>query len=285
MYQATRPDAEGNLTQRTHTNSGEVWLYSYDHRNRLTRAQHKASAGGAVDRQVDYQYDALGNRIRRDDDPDGSGPQAASVAKFAYESGNARADLDAAGSLTTRRFYFAALDSVFARLDAAGTAAWYLTDRLGSVRDIVDAAGTLQDHLDYDPWGKVVTETNPAFGDRVKFTAREWDAALGAYYSRARIYSPEMRRFWQEDPLSFSAGDANLYRYVGNGPTLLTDPSGQIGWFPIIVGIAILAAGGAGAYYGATTEKNPVWSKDSSLGGDRAARRERLSQTASQSKE
>jgi hypothetical protein len=30
----------------------------------------------------------------------------------------------------------------------------------------------------------------------------------------------------QQDPLSFRAGDANLYRYVGNGPTLRIDPSG-----------------------------------------------------------
>ncbi|MCO8123236.1 hypothetical protein NHH03_15920 [Stieleria sp. TO1_6] len=29
-----------------------------------------------------------------------------------------------------------------------------------------------------------------------------------------------------QDPIGFAAGDANLYRYVGNGPTNATDPSG-----------------------------------------------------------
>lgn len=29
-----------------------------------------------------------------------------------------------------------------------------------------------------------------------------------------------------DDPLGFEAGDANLYRYVGNAPTMLTDPFG-----------------------------------------------------------
>ncbi len=29
-----------------------------------------------------------------------------------------------------------------------------------------------------------------------------------------------------KDPIGFAAGDANLYRYVGNGPTNATDPSG-----------------------------------------------------------
>ena len=31
---------------------------------------------------------------------------------------------------------------------------------------------------------------------------------------------------FSQDPIGFTVGDANLYRYVGNGPTTLTDPSG-----------------------------------------------------------
>ncbi len=31
---------------------------------------------------------------------------------------------------------------------------------------------------------------------------------------------------FSKDPIGFAAGDANLYRYVGNGPTTKTDPSG-----------------------------------------------------------
>ena len=29
------------------------------------------------------------------------------------------------------------------------------------------------------------------------------------------------------DPIEFKAGDPNLYRYVGNGPTIATDPTGM----------------------------------------------------------
>ncbi len=42
--------------------------------------------------------------------------------------------------------------------------AWYLTDRLGSVRDLMDATQNLRDQLDYDGYGKV-TETTATFGD------------------------------------------------------------------------------------------------------------------------
>jgi hypothetical protein len=34
-------------------------------------------------------------------------------------------------------------------------------------------------------------------------------------------------RFLREDPLSFTAGDTNLYRYVFNSPTNAVDPTGQ----------------------------------------------------------
>ena len=48
------------------------------------------------------------------------------------------------------------------------------------------------------------------------------------------------RRWTTQDPLGFAAGDANLYRYVGNRATLLVDPSGNIVWFvaiPLVLGV------------------------------------------------
>lgn len=39
-------------------------------------------------------------------------------------------------------------------------------------------------------------------------------------------YSPESGRFLSEDPIGFSAGDQNLYRYVLNNPVKYIDPTG-----------------------------------------------------------
>jgi len=44
------------------------------------------------------------------------------------------------------------------------------------------------------------------------------------------MYDPGIGRWLQQDPIGFRAGDANLYRYVGNKPTNMTDPSGLAGW-------------------------------------------------------
>jgi RHS repeat-associated protein len=65
--------------------------------------------------------------------------------------------------------------------------------------------------------------------DRYAYTGREWDAGLSLYYYRARLYSADAGRFLSEDPTRFAAGDPNLYRYAGNGPTNATDPSGLQG--------------------------------------------------------
>ncbi|HID22390.1 MAG TPA: hypothetical protein EYP14_08305, partial [Planctomycetaceae bacterium] len=61
---------------------------------------------------------------------------------------------------------------------------------------------------------------------RFKFTGREYDAETALYYYRARYYDAAIVRFLSEDPIGLQAGDANLYRYVGNTPTSSTDPHG-----------------------------------------------------------
>jgi hypothetical protein len=42
----------------------------------------------------------------------------------------------------------------------------------------------------------------------------------------ADMYDPKIGRWLSQDPVGYAAGDANLYRYVNNGPTNHTDPSG-----------------------------------------------------------
>jgi RHS repeat-associated protein len=98
---------------------------------------------------------------------------------------------------------------------------------LASVRDITDNTGTVQDHIDYDAFGNVIFESTPSFSDRYKYTGRESDVETGLQYNRARYYDPKAGRWMAKDPIGFAAGDANLYRYVGNDPTSYVDPSGR----------------------------------------------------------
>jgi len=49
------------------------------------------------------------------------------------------------------------------------------------------------------------------------------------YYYRARYYDPALEKFISEDPIGFSSGDFNWYRYVGNSPVNRIDPRGLDG--------------------------------------------------------
>jgi RHS repeat-associated protein len=115
-----------------------------------------------------------------------------------------------------------------------------LTDRLGSVRDIVNSSGSAIDHIDYTGFGGVKTESNPTNGDRFKYTGRELDSETGFQRNGWRMYDSNTGRWMQQDPIGFAGGDANLYRYVRNSPTNYVDPNGlysPVGHHPVPVSV------------------------------------------------
>ena len=120
----------------------------------------------------------------------------------------------------------AVVDELLARTSSGGTTAWYLTDKLDSVRDVVSSAGSVLDHVVYDSFGNITTETSASNGDRFKFAGTEHDSVIDQDYDYARNYKPTMGRFTATDPLGFNAGDDNLYRYVHNRVLNAIDPSG-----------------------------------------------------------
>ena len=125
---------------------------------------------------------------------------------------NAYADFNGSGSVTTRYLYGLAVDQIIARTSSSGVTAWYMTDQLGSVRDVVSTSGTVLDHIVYGSFGNIISQTNSSNGDRFLFTGMEYDATTGMYYDHARYYDPTTGRFVSQDPKGFAAGDANLYR-------------------------------------------------------------------------
>jgi RHS repeat-associated protein len=45
-------------------------------------------------------------------------------------------------------------------------------------------------------------------------------------YGAHRWYDPQAGRWISQDPIGFTGGDINLYRYTKNAPTNFLDPSG-----------------------------------------------------------
>jgi RHS repeat-associated protein len=210
-------DAQGNTTGQTNTSTGVSTTFSYDYRNRLVGVTVRAS-GGSITTQETFTYDPLNRRIGMDV----NSTQTWTI----YDADNTYADFSGAGVLQERYLYGHAVDEILARADSGGNSAWYLTDRLGSVRDVVNTSGTAVYHTGYDSFGNLISQSESG-GDRFKFMARDFDGATGNYYLRARYLSAVNGRFLTEDPLSFGAGDPNLYRFVQNDPPNFVDPTGD----------------------------------------------------------
>ena len=77
------------------------------------------------------------------------------------------------------------VDAVIARESAGGTIAWYLPDRLGTIRDLINNSGSIIDHVDYSAFGTVLDESSPSSGDRMMgFAGMERDTATGLNLGR-----------------------------------------------------------------------------------------------------
>jgi RHS repeat-associated protein len=222
-------DHEGNLQQKSKGAGQETWYYTYDNANRLVSVR-KTSDGSTNQVWATYTYDVEGHRVKQQEWTLASG--LTTVTRFAYDGDQVWADLDNSNNVLVRYLYGTGVDDILTRTQVSGTTATvmaYLRDRLGSVRDLLQFnTQTIVEHRDYDGFGNIVVDTAPAVGDRYGFTGREFDSNTGLQYNRARYYDPATGRWISEDPLRFAAGDANLYRYVRNQSTGLTDPSGLV---------------------------------------------------------
>ena len=138
-------------------------------------------------------------------------------------------------ALTERYLWGTAVDQILAEeVVDDGTAddvLWTVTDHQNTVRILIkydpttDTTSVVRS-LNYDSFGNMVSQTSPTVETLFQFTGRLFDADTGLQNNLNRWYDPEIARWLSEDPISFAAGDANLYRYVSNNPAVKTDPSG-----------------------------------------------------------
>jgi RHS repeat-associated protein len=227
-------DAEGNLIAKTSIGTGDTTAYTYDFRNRLTSIQ-ETDASGKLLHQEKFTYDVFDRRIAQEVDN--------TITYTVYERNDVAvtesgewppnqgdhvwSDFNESGAVVARYLTGAGADEMLARFRPDEGTIWYLTDHLGTVRDLAGASGAVVNHIDYDSFGKVLAESGLSVADRFLFTGREYDPVTGLYYYRARYYDPQTGRFLSEDPMRFIAGDTNLYRYVKNSPENTIDPTGQ----------------------------------------------------------
>jgi RHS repeat-associated protein len=160
---------------------------SYDHENRLVR--RRMAGDGDYEQKRVFAYD--GNQIVLDFQHTGAGDAAASDLRWRYLWGPA-------------------VDQILAEEAVDGgtddLVQWTLTDHLNTVRDIAKydpqtGVTTVVNHLVYDAFGNVTSESNPAVDSLFLFTARPFDQDSRLQYNLNRWYDPAVGRWLSEDPV------------------------------------------------------------------------------------
>jgi RHS repeat-associated protein len=107
-----------------------------------------------------------------------------------------------------------------------------LQDANFNVVALVGSTGSVVRRYSYDAYGHSITlETDYSPGAyeydfEYRYAGYRWDYETYLLQVRNRWYHPRLGRWVSRDPIGYAAGDANLYRYVGNSPVTWSDPLG-----------------------------------------------------------
>jgi len=107
---------------------------------------------------------------------------------------------------------------------------FYLRDRLGNVRQLIDTSANVVNYYTFGPFGELLTaETAENTENPFKYTGQFYDSEIGQYYLRARQYDPQLMRLTGRDPVKgrfLKPMSLHKYLYCENEPTDFVDPSG-----------------------------------------------------------
>jgi RHS repeat-associated protein len=197
----------------TKTANGQTATFDYD---ALGNLRSVVLPNGIA---IDYVIDAANRRV-------GKKINGTLVQGFLYgDQLNPVAELDGLGAVVSR-FVYGTTGHVPDYMVKGGVTYRIVSDHLGSVRLVVNTGdGSVAQRLDYDAFGRVLTDTNPGF-QPFAFAGGIYDHQTGLVRFGARDYDPETGRWTAKDPIGFAAGDTNLYGYVLADPINAVDPSG-----------------------------------------------------------
>jgi RHS repeat-associated protein len=225
-------DSTGILFDQHHfvtdlTTLDDIWTYTWNDRNEMTGFREKNSSGTVIASGT-YTYDSLDRRIGVDETSGGTTTQTWIV--YNGNSNSPYAEFNGSGTHLERYLagptYVPGVTGMIARTNASGVTDWYLTGKLGSVRDIVNTSGTVTDHIAYGAFGSIRAETNPSSGSQFKFDGMQYDTITGLCNDWHRLFSSSDGRFISIDPTSFNSSIQNLYEYASNNSLNIIDQSG-----------------------------------------------------------
>jgi RHS repeat-associated protein len=199
-------DGDGQLVKRVTNATGAATTYDWNARHELT-AIHRPD--GSTE---EFAYDPLGRRVSVTD--------GGHTTSYVYDGANIHLEYDGNSSAPAAVYTDGNAPDQVLEMARDGHRYSYLVDGQGSTIALADENGNVVQRYSYDAFGTpTVTGSVP---NPFTYTGREYDAASGLYYYRARYYDPTLGRFISEDPVQH----ANPYPYVTNDPINASDPTG-----------------------------------------------------------
>jgi RHS repeat-associated protein len=225
-------DENGNLIYSSHESPATSYEYNWD--NKLRSAEIGSTSIG-------LKYDPLGNRIYKNSseagarkyivdvsgrlptilceiDPcDASDPNGSLKYSYIYTPG---------GQILAQQAYNAGAEP-----NEPNDLYFYIHDRLGSVRLVINDAADVNNSYTYSPSGEMfASECTETVYNPFLFTGQWWDPEIRQYYLRARMYSPYLGIFTSRDPVMGRFQEPmtlHAYLYCMNDPLNRIDPDGE----------------------------------------------------------
>jgi len=203
-------DLDGFLTKKT-IGSAQT-NYQYSSRGELLSATLPNGT------HITYDHDPTGRRIAKR-------INGTIIEKYLWQ-GNTRllAVYDGSDNLITRFTY--ADQRMPLSMTYNGMSYYLFYDQIGSLNAVSDSSSVIVKRVEYDAYGSIITDTNPAMILPFGFAGGLFDRDTGLIRFGARDYDPALGRWTAKDPIDFAGGDMNLYGYVLGDPVNLIDPWG-----------------------------------------------------------
>ena len=218
LFETYLQDLDGNMVSRTLAAGSVTTLYGWNDFNSLTSF---TVSGVSQETEV---YDSSGTRRTKKDN-------VGAATQYYTSGGTSLAELRPTAA---NKVSFIS-GHLLLGLEQAGSVYFYLTDALGTVRQVVTSAGVGSATVATDEFGVQTASTGSAevltntyvggLGVRNETTAR------GLYYMNQRWNDPTLGRFISADPIGYRGG-LNVWVYTSNDPISGVDPSGLVPLVP-----------------------------------------------------
>ena len=215
--------------------------YQYDIDDKLTNV---ALSGSTMDYNFNYEYDAYGNRTRKEY----VGGTLTKTYIWDIINNNVLVETFSANIYQNGYHIYGATGLEATVYPNSNGVTYYIGDLRGSVVTTIREGQTYQPFYKYDDFGRVVsgdinsTESSETFKYLGKHGITTEHAVTGHYYIKARHYDAKLGRFLTQDPI----WSTNLYPYADNNPISRIDKNGN--YWETALDVASLGESGHSLY-------------------------------------